>query len=69
MTTLEWVGVSGIAGSAVTSAYFIIMNAVDGKIEKMKNEIKNDRIQELIRANERLVAKNEMLKDGLSKLK
>lgn len=69
MTTLEWIGVSGIACSVCTGAYFIIMNAVDGKLEKMKNELKEEKIQELIRANERLVAKNEMLKDGLSKMK
>lgn len=69
MTTSEWLGVGGLTCSVVTGAYFIIMNAVDGKIEKMKNEFKEEKIAELIRKNERLMAKNEMLKDGISKLK
>jgi hypothetical protein len=69
MTTLEWVGTAGLMCTIATGAYFIIMNAVDGKIERAMNKLKEEKIQELIRQNERLMAKNEMLKDGINKLK
>lgn len=69
MTTEEWIGVIGVTCTVAAGAYFIIMSAVDGKIEKALNKIKDERIQELIRANERLVAKNEMLKEGIGRMK
>lgn len=69
MSTGDWVGVVGLVGTFATGAYFIIMNAVDGKIEQALNKLKEEKIQELIRANERLVAKNEMLKEGIGRMK
>lgn len=69
MTTIEWVGEIGLICTLMSGHYFIIMNGVDGKIDKAMNKMKDDKIQELIRANERLVAKNDMLKEGLQKMK
>lgn len=69
MSIEEWAGVTGIVATFATGAIFIINNLVDGKIEQALNKLKDERIQELIRANERLVAKNEMLKEGISKMK
>ncbi len=69
MTTLEWCGIGGVMIPLLTGQYFIIMSGVDGKIEKAMTKLKDEKIQELIRKNERLVAKNELLKDGLIKLK
>lgn len=69
MSIEEWGVILGIIGGVASGAYFVIMNAVDGRIEQALNKIKDEKIAELIRANERLVAKNEMLKDGISKMK
>lgn len=68
--TLEDIGIIiGIIVPLEAAQYFIFMNSVDGKIEKELNRLKDERIAELIRANERLVSKNELLKEGVRGMK
>jgi hypothetical protein len=69
MTILEWVGIITLLFACTSAQYFIIMNSVDGKIDRAMNKLKDEQLQKLMRENERLVSKNEMLRDGLKEFK
>jgi hypothetical protein len=69
MTSGDWVGVIGIACTVTGGAWFIIMQAVDNKINDAMGKLKEDKIRDLLHQLDQERDKNDYLKEKIKDLK